>query len=155
MLRLSKLTDYGTVIMTHMGREPSHVYSAAEVAAATGVTGSTASKILKILARENLLQSQRGAQGGYLLSRPPSEISIAQVIEAMEGPMGMTECGVAAGLCTQESSCSLRGNWQRVNRVIRDALGKLTLVDMAQPVFGPGDIGELHHHHQHPQTPSG
>ncbi|MGH6626113.1 MAG: SUF system Fe-S cluster assembly regulator [Burkholderiaceae bacterium] len=143
MLRLSKLTDYGTVIMTHMARQPERVYSAAEVATAIGVTVPTASKILKTLARENLLQSLRGAHGGYLLARAPGEISIAQVIDAMEGPVGVTECSAAVGLCAQESSCSLRANWQRVNQVILHALGKLTLADMAQPVFQPVDVGAL------------
>ena len=143
MLRLSKLTDYGTVVMTHMARQPARVYSAAEVATAIGVTAPTASKILKTLARENLLQSLRGAHGGYLLSRPPDEISIAEVIDAMEGPVGVTECSAAVGLCAQEGSCSLRANWQRVNQVIRRVLSDLTLADMAQPVFQPVDVGAL------------
>lgn len=143
MLRLSKLTDYGTVVMTHMAREPSRIYSATEVAAAIGVTVSTASKILKMLARENLLQSLRGSRGGYLLSRPPSEISIAQVIDAMEGPVGLTECSAAAGLCAQEGSCAIRANWQRINRVILDALSDVTLADMTQPMFQLVDIGAL------------
>ena len=143
MLRLSKLTDYGTVIMTHMARQPARVYSAAEVATAIGVTVPTAGKILKTLARENLLQSLRGAHGGYLLSRPPDQISIAQVIDALEGPVGVTECSAALGLCSQESSCSLRANWQRVNQVIRHVLSELTLADMAQPVFQPVDVVAL------------
>ncbi len=143
MLRLSKLTDYGTVIMTHMARQPERVCSAAEVATAIGVTVPTASKILKTLARATLLQSLRGAHGGYLLSRPPAEISIAQVIDAMEGPVGVTECSALAGLCAQEGSCSLRANWQRVNQVIRHVLSDLTLADMAQPVFQPVDVGAL------------
>lgn len=149
MLRLSKLTDYGTVIMTHMARQPARVYSAAEVATAIGVTVATASKILKTLARENLLQSLRGAHGGYLLSRPPDEISIAEVIDAMEGPVGITECSATVGLCAQEGSCSLRGNWQRVNQVIRRVLSDLTLADMAQPVFQPVEVVALRARQQH------
>lgn len=143
MLRLSKLTDYGTVIMTHMARQPACVYSAAEVAIAIGVTVPTASKILKTLARANLLQSLRGTHGGYLLSRPPDEISIAEVIDAMEGPVGVTECSATVGLCAQEGSCSLRANWQHVNQVIRKVLSDLTLADMAQPVFQPMDVVAL------------
>ena len=143
MLRLSKLTDYGTVIMTHMARQPTHVYSAAEVALAVSVAVPTASKILKTLARANLLQSLRGAHGGYLLSRPPDEISIAEVVDAMEGPVGVTECSATAGLCAQEGSCTLRGNWQRVNQIIHHVLSDLTLADMAQPEFQPVDIGAL------------
>lgn len=137
MLRLSKLTDYGTVIMTHMAREPARVYSAAEVAGAIGVSVATASKILKTLARKGLLQSLRGAHGGYLLARPPAEISIAQVIDALEGPLGVTECSVGTGLCMQEGSCAVRGNWQRINQVIHRTLSNLTLEDMAQSAFQP------------------
>ncbi|MDN0073458.1 SUF system Fe-S cluster assembly regulator [Crenobacter sp. SG2303] len=143
MLRLSKLTDYGTVIMTHMAREPERVCSAAELAVAIGVATPTASKILKTLARASLLQSVRGARGGYLLARPPAEISIAEVIDALEGPFGMTECSAVAGLCAQEGSCLLRANWQRVNQVIRLALNDLTVADMAQPVFQPANVGAL------------
>ena len=137
MLRLSKLTDYGTVAMAYVAREADRPHAAAELAAAIGVTVPTASKILKMLARGNLLRSMRGAKGGYMLSRPAGEISIAEVIDAMEGPIGVTECSVIAGLCALEGSCSIRTNWQRINRVIRDALGQMTLADLAQPTFEP------------------
>lgn len=130
MLRLSKLTDYGTVIMSYMARQPDAVFSVAEVAAFVGVTSATASKILKTLARRDLVQSRRGARGGYVLSRPPGQISIAEVIDALEGPLGLTECSVAAGLCAQEQRCRIRGQWQRINQVIRDTLDKVTLSDM-------------------------
>ncbi|MGO4157008.1 SUF system Fe-S cluster assembly regulator [Cupriavidus sp. YAF13] len=144
MLRLSKLTDYGTVIMTHMARDPGRICSAAEVAAEIGVSMPTASKILKMLARQKLLHSLRGAKGGYLLARPPQEISIAQVIDAMEGPAGMTECSIAAGLCAQEGMCSVRANWQRISLAIFHALDGVTLADMTQPTLHPVDIGALH-----------
>lgn len=144
MLRLSKLTDYGTVIMTHLARNPGRICSAAEVAAAIGVAVPTTSKILKRLARHHLLQSLRGANGGYLLARAPEQISIAQVIDAMEGPAGMTECSVAAGLCAQERLCAIRANWQSINGVVFRALDGVTLADMAQPVLRQVDIGALH-----------
>ncbi len=96
-----------------------------------------------MLARQNLLQSLRGAKGGYLLARPPGEISIAQVLNAMEGPTGITECSIAAGLCAQEGWCSIRANWQRINQVILRALNDVTLADMMQPTFHPVDIGAL------------
>jgi FeS assembly SUF system regulator len=140
MLRLSKLTDYSTVAMAHFARHPDRIHAAAELAAAIGVAMPTASKILKMLARANLLRSVRGAKGGYVLSRPPGEISIAEVIEAMEGAIGVTECSAMPGLCAQEGSCSIRGNWQRINRVIRDALGQMTLAELAQPAFKPVNL---------------
>ncbi|MDF3834253.1 SUF system Fe-S cluster assembly regulator [Cupriavidus basilensis] len=144
MLRLSKLTDYGTVIMTHMARDPGRIHSAAEIAAEIGVAVPTASKILKMLARQDLLHSLRGAKGGYLLARAPRDISIAQVIDAMEGPAGLTECSIAAGLCAQEDSCAIRANWQRISLAIFHALDGVTLADMTQPTCHPVDIGMLH-----------
>jgi FeS assembly SUF system regulator len=100
----------------------------------TGLAPPTVSKILKTLAREGLLVSARGAKGGYRLARPPREISLAQVIGALEGPIGMTECSSAPGLCLQESGCSIRTNWQRINRVILQALERITLEDMTRPI---------------------
>jgi FeS assembly SUF system regulator len=137
MLRLSKLTDYGTVVMAHIAREPDRIHAAAELAAAIGVAVPTVSKILKMLTWGSLLQSVRGPKGGYTLSRPAADISIAEVIDAMEGPIGVTECGAISGLCAREGSCTVRANWQRINRVIRDALVQMTLADLAQPSFKP------------------
>jgi FeS assembly SUF system regulator len=137
MLRLSKLTDYGTVAMAHIAREPDRIHAAAELAAVIGVAVPTVSKILKMLSGGNLLQSVRGPKGGYRLSRPAGEISVAQVIDAMEGPIGVTECSAIAGLCAQEGSCTVRANWQRINRVIHDALVQMTLADLARPNFKP------------------
>lgn len=131
MLRLSKLTDYGTVIMFHMARQPDCVCSAGEVAVAVGLTLPTASKILKSLARSGLLVSRRGAGGGYALARPPQHISVAQIIEAMEGGFGMTECASQKGLCPQESACVARDPWQFINRAVRHALERVTLADAA------------------------
>ncbi len=142
MLRMSKLTDYSTVIMTYMARRPEDVHSVAEVAAAIGVATPTTSKILKTLARAELVHSVRGAKGGYRLSRAPEEISIVDVIDAMEGPFGVTECTALAGLCVQEAGCPLRRNWQRLNQVIRRTLDQVTLADMSRPSFRPpqGDM---------------
>ena len=132
MLRLSKLTDYSTVIMSYMAREPWDVHSAAGVAAAVGMAPTTASKILKTLARRQLVRSLRGAKGGYVLARPPAQISVAEVIDAMEGEFGLTECCVHAGLCAQECACPTRGNWQRVSRMVHGVLAGVTLADMSR-----------------------
>lgn len=140
MLKMSKLADYGTVILTALVGQPEQVQSAAEVAASIRVPVPTVSKILKMLAREGLVISLRGARGGYRLARPPAQISVAQIISAMDGPIGLTECSIASGLCTQESSCAVRANWQRVNRVVLQALEKITLEQMIEPVAEPVDI---------------
>jgi FeS assembly SUF system regulator len=131
---MSKLADYGTVVMTSMARAPDRIHSAANLAAQTELALPTVTKVLKTLARQRLLESVRGAKGGYLLARSPREISLAQVISAMEGPIGVTECGSAPGLCLQESGCAVRTNWQRINRMVLQALDRITLEQMAQPI---------------------
>jgi len=138
MLRLSKLTDYGTVVMTFMAHEPVRVHSSQEVAEQIGVSAPTVSKVLKILARHDLVVSSRGAKGGYVLSRAPSDISMAEIISAMEGgPLGLTECSTTPGLCVQETSCSIRGNWQKINQVIVKSLEQVSLAEMTRPVTHP------------------
>ncbi|HCN90246.1 MAG TPA: SUF system Fe-S cluster assembly regulator [Oxalobacteraceae bacterium] len=143
MLRLSKMADYGTVVMTAMIREPERSRSAAEIAAAIHVPVPTVSKILKILTRGGLLVSLRGAKGGYLLVRPPAQISLVDIIDAMDGPIGMTECSVTPGLCTQESGCAVRANWQRINEAVIGVLKKITLDQMIVPVAQPIDASAL------------
>ena len=103
MLRLSKLADYGCQVMTYMARD-GDVHSATEVASELGMAAPTVSKILKMLARVDLLASVLGAKGGYMLARHPSEISIAEIINAMDGPISITECSTSS--CTRESTCS-------------------------------------------------
>ncbi len=131
MLRLSKLADYGSQIMTHMARDK-HVHSASEIAESLGITVPTVSKILKMLARQNLVASVLGAKGGYTLSREPSEISIAEIINAMDGPIALTECS-STSVCSRESVCSTRGNWQGINQIILGTLEKMKLAEMIEP----------------------
>lgn len=134
MLRLSKLADYGTVVMTAMAQEPQRSRSATEIAAAIHVPLPTVSKILKALTRGELVVSQRGAKGGYLLARPAQQISLVDIIYAMDGPIGMTECSVTPGLCAQESGCIVRANWLRINRLVLHVLQGVTLSQMIEPV---------------------
>jgi FeS assembly SUF system regulator len=139
MLRLTKMADYGTVVLTAMVAEPERTRSAGEIASMIRVPAPTVSKILKILVRGGLVMSLRGAKGGYLLSRPPEKISLADIIQAMDGPIGMTECSVTPGLCAQENDCTVRANWQRVNRAVIGVLRETTLDQMAQPLAHPID----------------
>jgi FeS assembly SUF system regulator len=133
MLRLSKMTDYGTVIMAQMAARPLDIFSAAEIAAACGLAVTTASKILKTLARHALLKSVRGAKGGYMLARSPDRISVAEIIAALEGPLAVTECGVPTGHCSQEAKCPSRDNWRQLNTVVRGILDGVTLLDLSRP----------------------
>ncbi|MGB5331765.1 MAG: SUF system Fe-S cluster assembly regulator [Woeseiaceae bacterium] len=130
MLRISKLTDYGTVLLAHLAANPAGVCSAADVAAATGIALPTVSKLLKSLAKSGLVTSTRGANGGYELSRSPTAISAADIIDALEGPVSITECSSIDSLCEHEGVCSVGGAWQRINVAIRRALNDITLSDL-------------------------
>jgi Rrf2 family protein len=90
-------------------------------------------KVLKTLGRSGLVASIRGANGGYRLADDPRNISVAAIVQAMEGPIALTECGLEPGLCSHESECSLRGNWQRIGQAVEGALAQLSLADLAEP----------------------
>ena len=130
MLRIGKLTDYGTVLLAHLAENQVAVCSAADVAQATGIAVPTVSKLLKSLARAELVTSTRGANGGYRLARPPQQISAADVIDALEGPVSITECSSSDSDCEHEGVCSVGGAWQRINVAIRRALQDVTLNDL-------------------------
>ncbi|NCF51779.1 SUF system Fe-S cluster assembly regulator [Gammaproteobacteria bacterium] len=130
MLRISKLTDYGTVLLAHLAGTPGAVCSAADVAEATGIGLPTVSKLLKSLGRAGLVTSTRGANGGYRLARDPMQISAANVIDALEGPVSITECSASDSQCDYEQVCNVGGAWQRINIAIRHALDEVTLLDL-------------------------
>lgn len=130
MLRISRLTDYGTVVLAHLARADGVVTSAADVAAATGIALPTVSKLLKSLARAGLVASSRGANGGYRLALDPQQISAASVIDALEGPVSITECSAHGSHCDFEDVCNVGSAWQRINVAIRRALDEVTLVDL-------------------------
>tara|TARA_Y100000590_G_scaffold416580_1_gene515432 strand:+ start:107 stop:655 length:549 start_codon:yes stop_codon:yes gene_type:complete len=132
MLRISKLTDYGTLILAQLALEKEGIYSAHQVAESTHLARPTVSKLLKALSQAGLVTSQRGAQGGYTLARPPEEISAAQIIDALEGPVAITECSSEHGLCNLESFCQVGSAWQRINIKIRKALEEVSLTDLQQ-----------------------
>ena len=143
MIKLSRTTDYGIVLLAHLaaqeGAATPPTLNAREVAAETKIPAPMVSKILKTLTRQGLLVSHRGAKGGYSLARPPEQITVPQMIAALEGPIGLTECTVHPGACPQELSCHVREPWQRINQAVRDALSRITLADLATP-SGPGSI---------------
>ncbi len=129
MLRISKLTDYGTVVLAHLAGHPG-VVSSADVAAGTGVALPTVSKLLKALGRAGRVHSTRGASGGYELARAPHEISAAEIIDALEGPVSITECASDDSHCEHEDVCNVGGAWQRINVAIRRALDDVSLDDL-------------------------
>ena len=133
MLRVTKLTDYATVVLTALAARPGDVLSAAELAELAGLEMTTVSKLLKPLAQAGLVAGFRGTHGGYRLARTASAISLMEIVEAMEGPLGMTECSLHAGACGIERSCGVRANWRQINDVVADALRDVTLAQMLAP----------------------
>jgi FeS assembly SUF system regulator len=134
VLRITKTTDYGIILLTELAQSPVHVFSAVDLAAEATIPAPMASKILKHLTREGILESRRGAHGGYVLARPPEQISVTQIIDALEGPIALTECiALGPGECEQEPVCPTRTNWQRINVAVRTALDEITLADMCRP----------------------
>jgi len=133
MLRVTKLTDYATVVLTVLAARPGDVLSAAELAEQAGLEAPTVAKLLKPLAQAGLVAAFRGSNGGYRLARDAGAISLVEIVEAMEGPLGMTECSLHAGNCGIEHSCGVRANWRRINDVVSDALRSVTLAQMLVP----------------------
>lgn len=130
MLRLSKLTDYGTVVLAYLADLEQELASAAEVANGTGIAQPTVRKLLKALGKAKLVTSTRGSLGGYRLARSAAKISAADVIDALEGPVSITECSSDHSLCDFESVCAVGGAWQRINIAIRRALTDVSLADL-------------------------
>jgi FeS assembly SUF system regulator len=133
MLRISKLTDYGTMILVYLAAQTTEVCSANDVANGTRIALPTVQKLLKILARGDLVRSLRGAEGGYALSRSPQNISAAQIVDVLEGPLSITECSMTDSQCELEDGCPVGDAWQKINRTIRGALDTVTLAELAHP----------------------
>lgn len=134
MIRITKQTDYGIVLLTQMAGGPEVQWNAPELAAETHLPLPMVAKTLKILAREGLLASHRGVKGGYSLARPAEEISMAEIVAALEGPIALTECISVEGDCSHEPLCQVRSNWRRINEAVRTALEGITLAEMARPL---------------------
>ena len=140
MLRMSKLTDYGTMVLAQLPAKDVGLSTAGAVASATHLGQPTVQKLLKSLVHAGLVVSTRGVQGGYALARAPEAISAAEIIDALEGPVAITECSSVDGGCDLESFCRVGMAWQRINSSIRKALQGVTLADLqhrSQPLPPP------------------
>ncbi len=128
------MTDYAVVLATHLAATKG-AHPARDLAVQTQIPEPTASKVLKQLSRAGVVVSQRGSKGGYTLARPAGEVGIDEVIQAMEGPIAVTECSdeTTDSLCEYETNCGVRANWQRINVAVQQALSRITLADMAFP----------------------
>ncbi len=129
MLRITKIADYGFILLAHMAnQDQSLLHNAKDLSSAIGIPLPTVSKVLKILTQGGILSSQQGSKGGYSLMRPATEITAADIIEAVEGPVALTDCSSADGC---ERDCQVSGSWQKVNDTVIGTLTSLTLADMA------------------------
>lgn len=134
MVRISKLTDYGVLIMAYMTNmamtEQSRLFQAREISQQTSIGLATVSKLLKTLAKHKLLNSHRGVNGGYSLSYSSDLITVLDLIHALEGPLAITECNLGHDYCPTQSQCAVRAPWQHINQVIKEALASVKLKDL-------------------------
>ena len=134
-MRLSHLADYAVVLMTAAARRPAgERLSATELSADTGVPLPTTQKLMGQLAASGLLTSARGASGGFALARPASEISLADIVEAVEGPIVLTMC--ADGMnheCALDAHCKVKPHMSIVGDAIRNSLRAVTLAQLCSP----------------------
>jgi len=146
MLRIAKLTDYGIVLMAHLAREgDGALFSSPDLATATRIAPPTVSKLLKHLSKSGLLSSTRGVNGGYRLARPATDIDVADIIEALEGPLAMTECADhRVSSCEEETCCPLKSHWNHINLAVKTALRSISLAQLAAPIPHYNLVGRAH-----------
>lgn len=133
MIRLTNLADYAVVVMTAAARAPDERLSAARVAEVTAIPAPTVAKLMGTLARAELLLASRGVAGGFRLARPAAEISIAAIVEAVDGPIALTSCVGNGSDCAIEGHCGVRGHWAPINAAVRAALAAVSLADLLKP----------------------
>jgi FeS assembly SUF system regulator len=136
MLRVTKLADYGIVILTYLAAHRQNTYNARDIAGLVNLPLPVVSKVLKLLGKSGLVISQRGIKGGYGLARPPEEITVAAIIRAVEGPIAVTECNTNRD-CNLQTGCPVRTNWHLINRTIQSALERISLAEMTHPIARP------------------
>lgn len=131
MIRLSRLTDYAVVIVAELARTPGDTHAATTLALRTGIPEPTVAKVLKILARTDIVVSARGVNGGYALQTPPEQVSVAKLVEAVNGPIALTACvDDNEDDCNILAQCMLRGRWNPVNTAVRAALLSVSIADL-------------------------
>jgi FeS assembly SUF system regulator len=134
MIRLTNFADYAVVLMSELAKEKDSRSSAQELSIKTHIPAPTVSKVLNALGQGNLLQSHRGLKGGFSLSRPAAEISVAQIIEAVDGPICLTECshGDNEYDCALLETCEIRSHWPPINKAVRNSLSAISLDYISQ-----------------------
>ncbi len=143
MLKISKLADYAIVLMSHLVSSRGR-FSATQLAKSAHLSVPTTSKVLKLLQDAGLLNSERGASGGYYLAREARAISVAEIIAVMDGKTTMTECGHSVNQCEHESHCNLKANWRLINKAIDSVLSNISLEDMTIPLVPETAVLKFH-----------
>jgi FeS assembly SUF system regulator len=133
MIILSKLADYGVIVATHLAVDPERQLTAAALADEAQLPRATVAKILKSLAHAGLVMATRGATGGYRLARAATSISVAEVVAAIDGDIGLTQCSVHVAECTRTDYCPTRPHWTAINRAVEQALAAVSLDAMLTP----------------------
>ena len=146
MIILSKLADYGVIVATHLAADPNRQLTAAAVADETRLPRATVAKILKALAHAGLVSATRGAAGGYRLARQAAAISVAEVVAAIDGDIGLTQCSIHVAECARTNYCPTRPHWTAINRAVEQALAAVSLDAMLTPsAFVPrGPVAAVH-----------
>jgi len=147
MLRLSKKVDYGLIALMHLARyDDASSWSAREVAETYGIPNDLLAKVLQRLAQEGFVESQHGKRGGYTLARPASRISVADVVQAIDGPFSLTQCSTPQGICLQFETCSAKSPLQRLHEQVAAMFATLTIAQMVEQepeTFRSGGGGKL------------
>lgn len=143
MLRISKLADYGTVVMVYLAKRSNALCNARDIALHTHVSVPMVSKLLKRLTAAGLLISVRGASGGYRLQREAVDITVAQIIYALEEQRGLTECSLENNECSLQDVCHIQGNWRLISRAIETALDNVSLALLAKPTLPSIEIDRI------------
>src|ERR1700740_2764940 len=133
MIILSKLADYGVIVATHLAAHSDRQPPRGAVPPETRLPRATVAKVLKALAHAGLVRAARGAGGGYRLARLATSISVAEVVAAIDGDIGLTQCSVHVDECARTTFCPTRPHWAAINRAVGEALSAISLDAMLTP----------------------
>ena len=134
MLRLNRMTEYAIFVLGALAHRHGDVLASAHLAELTGLAQPTVAKVSKTLLAADLVETQRGVRGGYRITKSPADISLVDIVEAMEGPIAVTDCVDGAQVpCSFNNSCFMSGHWNHVNLAIRNALNDVSLDDLTDP----------------------
>jgi FeS assembly SUF system regulator len=140
MLRISKLADYGTIVMVFLVNHQEKLCNARDIALQTHLSVPTVSKLLKKLTAAGLLMSVRGVSGGYRLQKSPEEISVADILFALDEQRGIIECHMKSSDCSLGKVCGIQTNWRIISQAVESALSSVSLASLAQPHLSAQDI---------------